>query len=175
MEKKLVNDWKFSDIGLAQRFARNGVAKALLKLEKEGFKCSEYNPLLIISLDTTDVDSIGYFNEGNYGIAATTAGHLAGPIPATAQQGPRAVGEFLTSFEGVEDKSGGDLTVLYFKSFGLMHSVRDDFVAKRQFYRLGPVMSTRFNVPEEARLVEFFTLDQMNSQPAPYEDFNRSM
>ena len=75
-------------------------------------------------------------------------------------------------WDSVENKSGGDLTVLSFASLGTMHLVRKEFSEERQFYRLGTAISTRFGVPPEESLVNFFTLDKMNSQPMPYEYFN---
>ena len=86
-------------------------------------------------------------------------------------QGPCAVGRFLSSFNGVEDKSGGDLTVLSFPSLGLLFHAKAAFAAKRQFYRLCAEMANRIGVPQEARLVEFFILDRMNSAPAPFASF----
>ena len=170
---KLVKKWKFSDADLARRFARNGIGKALLELDKDGFQYSESDPLLIISVDfLTDDESTGYFNQGNYGIAAAIDGHLARRIPDNEQQGPNAVGEFLNSFVGVQDKSGGDLTVLHFDSMGTMHAVRKEFSRQRQVCRVGPLMSTRLGVPREGSLVEFFTLDKIRSEPMPYEAFN---
>lgn len=168
--KKLVEDWKFRDTDLARRFAANGIAKALIKLEEDGFQCSESDPLLIISVDLTNNDSIGYFNEGNYGIAATTNGHLPGPN--VGQQGPRAVGEFLNAYEGVEDKSGGGLTILYFEAMGTLHAVQEEFSQEAQFCRLGPLMSTRMGLPQEDSLVNFFTLDKIRAEPMRYGNFN---
>jgi hypothetical protein len=171
LANKLVEEWSFEDSDLAHRFARNGIAKVLLKLEKDRFKCSEFDPLLIISVDLNDVDSIGYFNEGNYGIAPTTSGHLAGPN--VGQQGPNAVGAFLNNYPGVQDKSGGDLTVLYFDSFGTVFNVRDDFSQQQQFTRVGPLVAARLGMPQaEASLVQFFTLDRMRSQPSQFRYFN---
>ena len=57
--QKLVEEWKFEDSELALRFVRNGIAKVLLKLERDGFECSESDPLLIISVDFTDEDAEG--------------------------------------------------------------------------------------------------------------------
>jgi hypothetical protein len=174
LTQQLVDDWHFSDADLARTFVRNGIAKVLRKLEKDGFTCSESDPLLIISVDWNDDDSVGYFNEGNYGIAAATPGHLPAPLPApnVRHPGPCAVGRFLHSYEGVEDTSGGDLTVLYFASLGTMHAVRNDFSEERQFLRVGSAVANLFGVPQEESLVNFFTLDKMKSEPMPYEYFN---
>jgi hypothetical protein len=82
LAKRLMeSSFNFKDKNLALSFAKNGVAKTLLKLEKQGFKISEHNPLLIMNIDTVNPDSIGYFNQGNYGVATGATGHLAGPIP----------------------------------------------------------------------------------------------
>lgn len=176
LTKRLMeSDFHFQDENLARSFAKNGVAKTLLKLEKDRFKISEKDPLLIISVEVDVADSIGYYNEGNYGIAPATAGHLAGPIPPSGQQGPCAVGKFLDSYEGVRDLSGGDKTVLFFPSFGLLHAVRAEFAADPQFTRIGPTIAAMLGVNVQDPLVTFFTLETMKSEPAPYDVFNQSI
>lgn len=176
LTKRLMeSDFHFQDENLARSFAKNGVAKTLLKLEKDGFQISEKDPLLVINVEMDDADSIGYYNEGNYGIAAATDGHLAGPIPLADQQGPCAVGNFLESYVGVRDLSGGDKTVLFFSNMGLLHKVRAEFAATPQFTRIGPSMAARFGINAEDPLVTFFTLDSMKSEPAPYDFFNETI
>jgi hypothetical protein len=176
LTKRLMkSDFNFQDENLARSFANNGVAKTLLKLEKDGFHISEKDPLLIISVEMDDDDSIGYFNRGNYGIRATTDGHLAGPIPADKEEGPCAVGEFLAGYVGVKDLSGGDKTVLFFQNMGLLHAVRGEFAADPQFTRLGPTVAGLLGVNVQDPLVTFFTLDTMKSEPCPYDLFNQSI
>lgn len=174
---RLIKSWKFSDEALAGRFASNGVADALFALEAEHFTISEGDPLLIASVDLSSPDSVGFYSSGNYGIAPTTEGYLAGVgvvvggVPAAAQQPPHALGTFISNQPGIVEKSAGRCIVFYARTLGILHAIPGQVKAQAQFRRVGPTVANVFGVGVEESLVEFYTLATMNSQPESYPNF----
>ena len=115
----LVEEWGWTE-HLARSCEKNGFARDLLDLEASGFKISEDDPLLLVNVDNSNPDSVGYANGGNYGINANTPGHLAWPgggnapvvgaalPPGVDHAPPNALAAFLRGMPDVEDKSGGN-------------------------------------------------------------------
>jgi len=69
----------------------------LFEFVKTGGDISDENTLLIVNVDKSNPDSVGYFVTGNYGINAGTAGHISGEVPPSPAgiAGPNAVATFL--------------------------------------------------------------------------------
>ena len=59
--KILVDEWSFQE-SLARKMEENGSAKALIDLEKSGFKISEGDPLLLCVVDFSNDNSVRYAN-----------------------------------------------------------------------------------------------------------------
>lgn len=183
--KVLVEEWSFHE-DLARKFDQNGVAKVLIQLEKEGFKISEGDPLLIAVVDHNNPDSVGYANAGNYGVTAGDPGHLAWPggvapavgaplPPGVSTAPPNALAAFLREMPDVVDKSGGLRgLVFYVPNMGRLHEMSPRFGASQQFRRVGPTMAGALGIPVQPPLVDFYTLDQMRAAPYIYPNFNQS-
>lgn len=107
---RLINEWNFVDTELARTFANNGVAEALFALEQDkNVKISEDDPLLIISVDLENLNSIAYVNQGNG----------APPVlPANYTAPPHALGTFIGTLPGVQEKGGGSYLIFLVDTLG---------------------------------------------------------
>ena len=139
----------------------------LFRLDDEGFKCSEGDPLLIVDVDLENPDSMGHFRLGNFGMSVAPGGQSPGPIPPPTQQTP-ALGRFIDNQPNIEDKSAGGFCLFYAKTLGDLHQVAPLVQDKERFRRKGPFLAQELGVKEEATLVSFHTLDAMRSQPRIY-------
>ena len=181
----LRDDWDF-DEDLARTCQETGVAKALIKLDAEGFKISEGDPLLFVVYDASDTNAVGYVNSGNYGLAAGQPGGIpwpggaapavGAPLPAgVAAAPPNALASFLRGLPDIVDKSDGNMgLVFYVPNLGLLHEMPPRLQQEDQFIRKGPVVAGLMGIPVENALVSFYTLDGMRKPPHAYPHFNQT-
>ena len=114
----------------------SSAAKGLIKINSRDF--SEGDPLLLIVPIPGDPNSAAYINGGNYGIANGVPGHL--PFPATGNiPGPSALGTFISQIQGVEDRSGGGLTLFKIPNLNTLSLISVALRSSDQFNRIGPI------------------------------------
>lgn len=173
LKQKLVECWNFTNHQFAESFAKNGVAEALFEFVETGGKISDEDPLLVVNVDKSHADSIGYFNEGNYGIAAVTPGHMAGGVPQRGIAGPHALATLLNQQPGLTSRSGDKGGILFYaQTWPDVINASHALFRTSQFSRKGPCLAAAAGVNVEAPLVEFYTLEKVNSQPVHYANFN---
>lgn len=183
--KILVDEWSFEE-SLARKMEENGSAKALIDLEKSGFKISEGDPLLLCVVDCGNDHSVRYANGGNFALPVGAPGHAAWPggaapvvgaaaaaLPAGVDAAPpNALASFLRGMPDIVDKSGGHGLLFYVPNMGRLYEIPARFQGSAQFRRIGPNAAALFGVPAEPSLVEFYTLDTMRAPPHHYPHFN---
>ena len=184
--KILVDEWSFEE-SLARKMEENGSAKALIDLEKSGFKISEGDPLLLCVVDCGNDHSVRYANGGNFALPVGAPGHAAWPggaapvvgaalLPAGVDAAPpNALASFLRGMPDIVDKSGGHGLLFYVPNLGRLHEIPGRFGGSAQFRRIGPNAAAHFGVASEPPLVEFYTLDTMRAPPQHYPHFNQTV
>ena len=183
--KILVDEWSFEE-SLARKMEENGSAKALIDLEKSGFKISESDPLLLCVVDCGNDHSVLYANGGNYVLPVGAPGHAAWPGGAAPVAGaalpdgvdaapPNALASFIRGMPDIVDKSGGHGLLFYVPNMGRLHEMPGRFGGSAQFRRIGPTMATLLGVPAEPPLVDFYTLDTMRAPPHYYPNLNQTV
>ncbi len=182
LRARLLEEMRF-EAEMAEEFCRTGAAVHLLRLKDSGFEISESDPLIIISADPANPASISYFNNGNYGLPAGTAGGLfwpggapptaADPLPAgMAMKPPGALGKFLAAADGVRELSLGSNIVFYVKDMGVLHTLPPKVIKEAQFRRMGPVVAAICGLAPQDDLVRVYTLDKMTGPAQLYPCFN---
>eukprot|EP01035_Chromulina_nebulosa_P016944 gene16944-22436_t len=161
-------------------------AHELIQILDSTILVSEENPLLIVCLDTNDINSIGYLNDGNYDIANDYPGHLnwpdgnrpppGGPLPqGVFNVGPRGFGAYLNSFNGVQDLSQGMLTIFQIANVEILNSLHLQVQNHSQYIRKGPIIAGLLNIPVEPALLRFYTLEKLAGPANNIFGFNQTV
>lgn len=179
MEKmKQWNSLTESDLELYR--ANPEIAKTIVRLFEEGFKCSEDDPIMFLAVDPQNiVDSFVYINGGNYGLNAQVIGAAAWPggqipivgapyPPGVDAAPPMALGRYIfDTFQAmnITDLSMGSYSVFKIPdlhTFGLIDAAVKGSV---QFGRFGQRMAQLINIQPQRVLVKCILLTSVNGTP----------
>ncbi len=121
-----------------------GGAKELVCLLHSGFKFSKSDPLLLLTPDLNNADSVHYFNNENFGLPGGLEWPEGAPpalgaaLPARIDTTPpHDLGRFVSQQQGVQDKSRGAFMLFYVDSLENLHKLRGVVQDSIQFCRDG--------------------------------------
>jgi hypothetical protein len=175
------NDLSKEDLEMYR--ANPTIADTILRLYKQGFKCSEDDPLLILAVDPAHLqDSIDYLNGGNYGLGGNAPGWpggqppvLGNPLPVGVDAAPPcALGRYIMdSFgaDGVRDLSQGALSVFHVPNLHIFMKIDGAVKSSRQFHRIGNTIGQMLNVPAQPVLVKCILLTRLDGPSQLVPDF----
>ncbi|KAG9407571.1 hypothetical protein AC1031_002285 [Aphanomyces cochlioides] len=149
--------WGLSD-EVVEMYCSNNVGKTLVRHEREGFRCSEGDLLLILCHNMDDlVNSKAYLHRGNYALPPGAPGHvnwpgngheppLGAPLPPGVDAVPPfALGRFVASFpRAVDQTNGNDFSVIYIEE--LATYLPSIFMKDDRFAHVFPVFSRKMSL-----------------------------
>ncbi|KAG9407661.1 hypothetical protein AC1031_002380 [Aphanomyces cochlioides] len=174
--------WGLSEEVVAT-YCSNNVGKILVRLAREGFQCSESDPLLLLCHNVDDLEnSKVYLHGGNYALPAGVPGHVKWPgnghephlgdqlPPGVDAVPPFALGRFIVNnfTQAIDKTQGTDLSVLHMPDFETF--CRIDVAVRRspQFRRISAAIAQVFGLQafvDQPPLVRAFLLDRLNGRP----------
>ena len=164
-------------IFLARSFQENGIADNLIKLDAEGFKISEGDPLLNGIVD--QLCGVRLYGKLWGGSGTAWCPSLARRFPAgngssTASSGGSSRSSqclgFLSAWSSRCARQIGQKRGAHFVSPQPATATRDTgrLQSELQFRHFGPILAAIAGTPVEPSLVNFYTLDTMRSPPHPH-------
>jgi len=138
---------------------------------------------LLIIPNFDDLNSINYFNAGNYGLNADVPGALVWPADSNngtiLVQGldatqPLAFGRFLSQQQGFTDISNGHGVLFKVNNMHNYTIASGRLVGSRQFRRIGPVIAQEFNIQGQPQLpyINVTLLTSFSAAPQLMTHFN---
>ncbi|GMF13004.1 unnamed protein product [Phytophthora lilii] len=183
--RKILMRWKLSS-EIVELYLRSGVGRTLIDLRRDGFKCSEKDPLLLLCPVLKYYEwSVAYLSGGNYALPANAPGHATWPEcndgggknlePGISAAPSSSLGSFIDTFDGARNVTvGAAMNVFYLRDMEAFFDIDLAVRNSPQFSRIGGLHAAALNVQEEESMVHALLLQKVNGIPIHVSGFTIS-